>query len=555
MSNIRSDHPDVKRWSSLLQDRSDFDVDYRDLAANFLPRAGRFLVDSGHKGSRRHKGIIDNSVIYAVRTLGAGMQAGMNSPARPWFKLATGDDDMNKYGPVKLWLDTVTRKMQRVFAKSNIYRALHAGYEELGVFGTMSGVFERDFATVVHLQPLTVGEYCLATNWKGETDTLYRQFKAPVHQLVRQFGLEKCSLDVQAMYRQGNLDRLIEVVHLIEPRLEYDHTKADSKNMPFRSCYFELRARKGEYLRESGYKTFRGLGARWSTSSVSDAYGNGPGLDALGDAKQLQGQQRSKARAIALMADPPMQASVQDKMAMIDLLPGGLSFTNVAGGLKPAFESRIELAPLLDDIRDVRGRVNQAFHADLFLMLANSVNPQMTATEVAERHEEKMIMLGPVLERMTNEVHTPAIDQVFDAMLEAGIVPPPPQELQGADLNVEFISILAQAQRAISTNGVDRWIANLGQVATFKPDVLDKLNADVWADEYADTLGVSPTIVVPSERVAIIRQQRAQMQAQQAAQEQALQASNVAKNLGAAVSQPGMGDVMQQLSGYTTAGA
>lgn len=549
--NIRSDHKDVKRWSSLLQERAEFDADYKDLAANFLPRAGRFLVDSGQKGSRRHKGIVDNSVIYAVRTLGAGMQAGMNSPARPWFKLATADDDLNKYGPVKLWLDAVTRKMQRVFAKSNIYRALHAGYEELGVFGTMSGVFERDFTNVVHLQPLTVGEYCLSTNWKGEVDTLYRQFKAPVHQIVRQFGLEKCTPGVQDMYRQNNLDKLVDVVHLIEPRMGYDNSKSDSINMPFRSCYFELHAQKGQYLRESGYKTFRGLCARWSTASISDAYGSGPGLDALGDAKQLQGQQRAKARGIALMADPPMQAGVNDKSSVIDLLPGGMSFTSSPGGLKPAFESRIELMPLLEDIRDVRSRVNQAFHADLFLMLANSVNPQMTATEVAERYEEKMIMLGPVLERMTNEVHSPAIDQVFDAMLEAGIVPPAPEEMQGMDLNVEFISILAQAQRAISTNGIDRWVANLGQVANMRPDVLDKFDSDMWADEYAEMLGVSPTIVVPSERVAIVRQQRAQMQQQQIAQEQALQASNVAKNIGSAVASPGMGDVMQQLSGYT----
>jgi hypothetical protein len=144
---------------------------------------------------------------------------------------------------------------------------------------------------------------------------------------------------------------------------------------------------------------------------------------------------------------------------------------------------------------------------------------------VAERHEEKLLMLGPVLERLHNELLKPLIDETFTRMVQADLVPPPPEALQGVELDVEFVSMLAQAQRAIGVNGVDRFVGALGAVAQMRPEVIDKIDVDKWADSYSDMLGVDPDIIVASENVAIIRQQRAQAQAQaqqmQAAQMQA----------------------------------
>jgi hypothetical protein len=222
------------------------------------------------------------------------------------------------------------------------------------------------------------------------------------------------------------------------------------------------------------------------------------------------------------------------------------------GGIKTAFEVRLELNHLLADIQDVRGRINQTFYTDLFLMLANSTKTNMTATEVAERHEEKLLMLGPVLERLHNELLDPLIEITFTRMIEAGLVPPPPQELQGVDLNVQYVSMLAQAQRAVATNGIDRFVGNLGAVAQFKPEVLDKFDSDKWADAYSDMLGIDPELIVSNERVALIRQSRAQ--AAQAAQQQAqnAQAAATAKDLAAAKTgeDSALTNVMSMFSGY-----
>ena len=176
-----------------------------------------------------------------------------------------------------------------------------------------------------------------------------------------------------------------------------------------------------------------------------------------------------------------------------DFLPGGVSFYDASGpgtGIRTAFEVQLDLSHMMEDIRDVRERVNSSFYADIFLMLANSTDMRMTATEVAERHEEKLLMLGPVLERLHNELLQPLIDATFARVIESGIAPPPPEELAGQDLQVEFVSMLAQAQRAISVNAVDRFVANLGSIASFSPNVLDRFDGDAWVEHYSDVLGV-----------------------------------------------------------------
>lgn len=546
----------LRRWQALKTERSSWVEHWHDISSYLLPRSGRFFVQDRNKGQRRYNSIYDNTSTRALRVLAAGMMSGLTSPARPWFRLATADADLMKYAPVKLWLNDVSNLMHAIFQRSNTYRALHSMYEELGAFGTAASIVLPDFRDVIHHYPLTVGEYAIATNWKGEVTTLYREFQKSVHELVAEFGLEKCSLTVQSLYANGNLDAWVTVVHTIEPREDRDPTKKDAKNMPWRSAYFELQGSQKTFLRESGFKRFPALCPRWAVSG-GDIYGSSPGQEALGDIKQLQHEQLRKAQGIDYKTKPPLQVPTSMKNRDVEILPGGISYVDTAGpnsGIRTAFEVNIDLSHLLEDIRDVRGRIEGTFYADLFLMLANQSDTRMTATEVAERHEEKLLMLGPVLERLQNELLDPLIEMTFDQIMEAGIMPPPPEELQGHDINVELVSMLAQAQRAVATNSIDRFVGNLGAVAQFKPEVLDKFDADKWADIYAESLGLDPQIIVPADQVEALRQQRAK--AQQQAQQTALmnQGADTAQKLAAAkTGEPNaLTDVTRAFSGYTT---
>ena len=543
------------RWGMLKTERATWWAHWQEITTFLLPRNGRYFVQDRDKGWRRHNNIYDNTGTRSLKILGAGMMAGATSPARPWFRLGTPDPELNSYHPVKLWLADTTQRMQQVFQRSNTYRALHQMYEELGAFGTAASLVLPDYNTMIHHYPSTIGEFAIAQDYQGKVCTIYREFEKTVGEIVKEFGYKNCSTVVRNMYDRGSLDQWIRLIHAIEPRADRDIRKKDALNMAFGSYYFEVGGNPNTYLRESGFKEFPAVVPRWATAG-GDIYGNSPGMEALGDIKQLQHEQLRKGQAIDYQTKPPLQVPTSMKNRDVETLPGGVSFYDgQSAGIKTAFEVNLDLNALLMDIQDVRERIRGSFYADLFLMLANATDTRMTATEVAERHEEKLLMLGPVLERLHNELLNPLIEITFTRMVEAGAILPPPPELQGMELNVEFVSMLAQAQRAIGTNSVDRYVANLGAVAQFKPDVLDKFDSDQWADAYADMLGVDPKIIVPSDKVALIRKARNEAQAAQAQIESMKTASEAARNLGATPT--GMGsnaamDIMGQFSGYNS---
>ncbi len=531
---------------------------YQDISNYLSPRAGRYFISDRNRGERRNRAIYDSTATKDLRVLGAGMQSGGSSPARPWFRLAIGDKQMMRRSSVKLWLSDVTGLMLSVFAKSNTYGTLHQMYEELGGFGTAASFVMDDFNNVIHHYPMTTGEFMIATNFRGEVSRLYREFEKTVFELVGEFGYKNCSNTVKSLYDTGSYGTWVPIIQAVEPRDVRDLTKRDAKNMPFKSCFFELGDDKGGFLRESGFKTFPALCPRWQVTG-GDVYGDSPGQDAIGDIKQLQHQQLRKAQAIDYKTTPPLQVPTHMKNREVEIFPGGTTYVDSSGsngGVKTLFDTTLDLSHLLADIQDVRQRIHEIFYRDLFLMLSSQDTTRMTATEVAERHEEKLVVLGPVLERLHKELLSPLIDMTFQRLLAAGVLPPPPEELHGQELNVEFISVLAQAQRAIATNGVDRFVMSLGTIAQGSGDVSvwDKFDKDEWADVYSDMLGVPPELIVADNKVALIRQNRAQ--GQQAAQAAALAESgaNTAKNLSQANTggQNALTDVMNMFSGYTT---
>jgi hypothetical protein len=543
----------LTRKSALWNERSSWITHWREISDYQQPRAGRFVVTDRNRGDKRANHILDNTAVFGARTLAAGLMSGVTSPARPWFRLEIQDKDLMESGPVKTWLYETATLLRAIFASSNTYRSLHTLYEELGLFGTGASIVLPDFDNVMHHYPLTVGEYALSTNAKGEVDTLCREFQMTVAQLVEQFGKDNCSVTVRNLFERGNYDAWVDVIHMVEPRKERDLTKRDGRNMRFSSCYLEPgKDQNDQFLSESGFNRFPVLAPRWVVTG-NDVYGTSPGMECLGDVKQLQHQQLRKGQAIDYQVNPPLQVPTKYKEANKARLPGGVFYVDSMSnsqGVRSAFDVNLNLQHLMLDIQDVRERIRSAYYADLFLMLANDNRSGITATEVAERHEEKLLMLGPVLERLHNELLSPLIDMAFDYAERAGILPEPPPELEGLELNVEFISVLAQAQRAVATQGMDRLLGTVSQMAAVKPDVLDKLNFDQIVDNYGDAYGVDPNVIVPDNQVAALREQRAAaIQAQQSAATapQVVESAKTASEIDTGNLQ----DVLTSLQGYS----
>ena len=510
-----------KLRGQLETERSSFISHWRDIADYVLPRRVRFTLSDTNRGDKRNQKIVDNSATLAARTLRSGMMAGLTSPARPWFRLTTPDPGLAEFGPVRQWLDLVRARMATVFLQSNLYNALPVIYGDQGTFGTAAMVVMEDTEDVIRCYPLSIGAYCIGNDERLRVCTLLRELRLTVRQVVARFGRRqdgtidwtRISQAVRSLWDAGTLEAWVDVIHAVTPNDEYDERRLESKHKPWYSCYYERGGNASMLLSEAGFDEFPVLAPRWDTGA-DDIYGTScPGMDALGDIKALQTMQKRKAEAVEKMVRPPMVGPSHLKNAKASILPGDITYLDVREGqqgFRPAHEVNPRIAELSQDIKEHQYRISRAFFEDLFLMLAQSDRREITAREIEERHEEKLLALGPTLERENDELLDPLVDRTFSIMLRRNLIPPPPEELQGVELKVEYISVMAQAQKLVGLSGLERFSGYVGNLAGVKPDVLDKVDLDQAVDEYGEMTGVPPRVIVPDERVAEIRAARAQ---------------------------------------------
>lgn len=540
--------------TQLETEKSSFVSHWRDLSDYILPRRQRFFVSDANKGDRRNQKIIDSTATLAARALRAGMMSGVTSPARDWFRLTTPDPALAEFGAVKRWLEVVTRRMNTVYLRSNLYNVLPTVYGDMGVFGTSALHVEEDFDNVVRFYSHPIGSYALANNDRMKVDVFQRDFRLTIRQLVDKFGRkEDGSIDwskfsdyIKGLWDQGLKETWIDVCHVIKPNEEYDPTKLASKYKKYMSCYYERGSNQGaqtgylsandsdRYLSEMGYDYFPVLCPRWELSG-EDVYGtNCPGMEALGDVKQLMVGERRVMQAVEKQINPPMVGPTSLRTSSPTILPGGITYNDVREGqqgFRPAHEINFNIAQMEEKQSQVRQRISRTFYEDLFLMLANSDRRQITAREIDERHEEKLLALGPVLEQLNQDLLDPLIDITFDIMNKQGLIPKAPEELQGQPLKVDYISILAQAQKALGLGSVERFASFVSNVATASPSVLDKVNADQIVDVYGDLVGISPTIIRTDDEVEEIRSERAKQQQMEQMAQMIPQGAKAAKDL------------------------
>lgn len=543
-----------RRAEELKGIRSPWDSTWRELAEFIEP--SRLRLDTHKEGPFSRKKIVDSTGTFALRTLQSGMHSGITSPARPWFRLTTYDPDLKDYAPVKEYLAAVERRMREVFQSSNIYNAFHTGYGDLGQFGQSIGILVEDEEATIRMQQLKHGTFWISRDERGMVTTVYRRFRWNVQRIVSRFGLSNVSTPVKTAFDAGRYDQTFEIWHAIEPRMDRNRNSIAKRDKPFLSNYWEDGAPEGKLLEESGFDENPIIGPAWEVDN-DDHYAVSPGMVALGDIKMLQVEQTRKMEGIDKIVRPPMTGPTSMKNNPASLLPGAVTYVDDPSGkgFRPAMEVNIRLSELAQDIGTTQERINRAFYADLFLMLSQmeGIQPRNTF-EIAERKEEKLLALGPVLENVYNGQLEPVIERTYAIMNRNDFLPPPPPELQNSELKIEYISMLAQAQKAVATGGIERGFAFVGQMASMKPDAMDKVDVDEAIDRYFDMIGVEPALVVPDDEVEKIREARAQKQAMAENAEMAATVAPAAKAgaeaasvMAGALDNPSGGALLQQL--------
>jgi len=521
--------------AAMRSDRSSWDAEWRDLGDLVMPRSHRFNASETNRGGKRSTKIVDGTATFSLRTLSAGMMSGVTSPARPWFELTLPDKELAKHPPVKSWLWEVTKTLRSTLLGSNVYRALPSLYSQIGLYGTAAMTALEDDDKGVRFYNHPIGSFLLAQNDRLMVDTFAREFMMTARQLLKRFGPDNVSRNVHQLMESNNGEERLPVIHMIRPNPDADPDKLHAKHKAFTSRYFEADRTDGGFLSEGGFDEFPTMAPRWDTTG-EDIYGSDcPGMVALPDIQQLQFQQKRKAKGIDKQIDPPMTGPTSMRNSRATIRSGDITYIDTREGqqgFRAAHEVRFQLEGVLNDIYELKQSVRRSYYEDLFLMMATDPRTQPpTAREVAERHEEKLLALGPVLERLNDELLDPLIDRVFAIALRRGMLPPPPPELEGAELAVEYVSIMAQAQKLVGVSSVDRLLNVAGGIAQFSPDVVDKINSDRAIDIYAEMLGTPPDLIRSEEEAAEIRQQRAEQQQQQQQAEQAQMNANTAETL------------------------
>jgi hypothetical protein len=534
INNLHKQLFDIQKsghWEQVWKDIRDF----------INPNLGFFDEDMPNYGDRKDQQMLTSKPLLANNIQGAGMQDGITSPWRPWFRLSLRGSNymlspLAENQDIKIWCDTVTQIMTDIYSRSNFYDNSEEYYKELGAMGTCAMLVEEDPDTAVHFRTFTAGEYAIGTDDRSRINRFARTLRMPVAELVSKFGIDNVPPTIKQMFENKNVEKYFTVKHLIIPNPNYMPRSLVKWAMQYISFYWiDCSSGDDDYLSIDGYHEFPVVCSRWAVRGA-DVYGRGPGWYALADAKELQSLALDASEIRAKTADPPLVVPADVKSAgPINTLPGGITFYDRtqggASGVTPLSPTTNALAPLLQHMQELVGDINQHFFVDLFRMLEGVDTGNITAREIIERVQEKMSQLGPVLTRLQHEFLQPVIDRVFNICMRNQIFPPPPDVLQGQELKIEYVSVLAQAQKMSGLTAIDQLTQYIGQLAQANPNALDKFDYDTAVDKYAEFLGTPPGLILSTDQVQQMRQQRQQQQAVQQAIATAEQGAKTAQTL------------------------
>lgn len=542
---------DFRRYSDgrlmgLRVNRYSWWTHWRELADYFLPRRYKWLITPNQmaRGSPINQHILDSTGCLAARNLASGLVSGKSSPTRPWFKLKIGRLDSTQTSPISLWLAEVERLLYLIFAESNFYNSIAVYYHDLVVFGTAVMLIYEDYDNVICCYNPCAGEYYVDIDKTYQPNVFYREFTLTVSATIDWFGIDNVSDSVRQLYNDNagaNLTRELIIAHSIEPNNDGKAAKFGfNPDLPFREAYWEYGGSSGPqtggtnakgFLRKRGYYEDVAIICRWDTVS-NDPYGRSPAMDALPDQKQVQLETRRKAQAIDKMVNPPMVADVQLKNQPASLLPGGVTYVSgFAQTGKAAFasvyDSKFPVNEITEDLNEVKERLKRTFFNDVLQTASQyETRSNVTAVEWDMRKSESLVMLGPALERIDHEALKRILERVFGIAKRAGILPEPPPEIAGANMEIEFVSMLQQAQQAAQSAGIERVLGLAGNLVAIKPEAMDNIDVDYAIDKYSYLLNNDPKLIRSPDQLAAIREDRAK---QQQAMQEAQQADLMAK--------------------------
>jgi len=513
--------------SRLIDRRSNFENHWQEVADLVIPRKSD-IIDQKVRGDKRHTQVFDATAIHSLELLASSLHGMLTSSANRWFSLRFKEVDLNEDDTAKEWLEDVTDKMYVAFQRSNFQQEIFETYHDLCAFGTAAMFVEEDETDIVRFSARHIKEIYISENAKGLIDCIYRRFKLTAKAAVEKFGIENVSRQIQDVQKNSPFED-VEIVHVCKPRDIYNPKKLDKMNMPFVSIYFEMEG--SHIISIGGFKEFPYVVPRFLKAS-NEIYGRSPGMNSLPDVKVLNKMVEVGLKAAQKQVDPPLLVPDDSLMLPIRTAPGSLNYYRAGSrdrieALNIGANNPLGLA--MEDQR--RKAISQTFHVDQLLVTENR---NMTATEVAERSSEKMRILGPTLGRLQVELLNPTVIRVFNIMLRNNLFKQAPEILVDQEIDVEYVSPMALAQKGQELSSIIRGLEIFGQIGAIAP-VTDYIDPQGLVKEIIKILGIPAKIIRSDVEVQEITEQKQAAQQQQMEMMNAVQESQVAKNVAPAV--------------------
>ena len=513
--------------ASMRSVRSSWDGQYSQLRAFFAPRNGRSSTSDVNRGQRMDYEIINECALLALRVLCSGMQTGMSNQTRVWFKTKPIDPKLKDDQDARKWCEEVDDIVRSTMLKSNFYQTLLEMYESEGLYGTGAFLIESDAKTDIRCHPYPIGSYYLGCDDTLRIDLCIRELSMTARQIVEKFGYENVSQSICNIYDSnagGVKETYYPIAHVIHKGDYYGPSKTGKPNPPWMSIWYEIGQfnEKQGILRKSGFLENPLIAGRWRTVG-ENIYGESPAMDILGSAMSLQAWEERLAQAAEKQFNPPMIASSSIDPRRLTTLPGEFSFVDekdVRGAFMPAYEIDFKLDGGLAMIQRIEKRIDEGMFRSLFQMISDSDRREITAEEIRARQQEKMQILGPVVERNVEEVLAPSYRRIVNILFRSGKLPPIPpamQHPQGGTLpmSVEFESILASAQKMNGLNNINAVMDFAGKEAALNQGIMDNFDIDAVARRYGDLANLPSDLMRTPEQVQKIRADKARA-AQQA---------------------------------------
>ena len=555
----------ANRVKDLINKREQYINRWREIRKYQLPHVGQFDGEDNESNAamRKDTKIYNGAAWEANQIFAAGIMSGLTPPNRKWFRMSFDNEQLTDNTDLGALLDERMNIINNVLERSNFYTSVHSCYLELAFGQAPLGIFP-DSRLGVHFVSYPIGSYAMETGPDGTIEIFCRKYKMSARQLVDKFGKENVPKNILNELDNGGAGIKAQhtVVWYVEPNKSYDPAKFGGEYLPYISVYYVEGSDENEFLYVGGSYEFPVPVARYLING-NEAYGKGPGWFAEGDSKALQLMEKDRLVAIELGVKPPVQASPDMANKGINMIPGGKTYRNGDNKIEPLFNVGANLQHLESAIEQQVERIKKEYNANLFMMLDELADKQMTAREVLERNQEKMAILGPVVQRMQFEFLGRIIERVYNILDRAHAFPEPEdpelaQMLQGEEIKIEYISPLAQAQKMSGLVNIEQAVAFAGQLAQFDQNILKKINWSEALNQYFALVGAPAAIKRSDDEYNEMVQAEQQAQAQAMQEQQAMNmiqaaapAAQAAKNATDAANDgnPVLADLMGMLPG------